>query len=73
MSTEQVDGLIGRLPKIKRLFPQWANHQIYGALASMVMEGYVAEYAESKGLFVIVPSGDTVRIRHRQDFQPKGY
>jgi hypothetical protein len=73
MSTEDVDCHIERLQKIKRMFPQWANHHIYGALAAMVWDEDVADYAESQGLFLIGQSGETVKICNAKDFQPKAF
>jgi hypothetical protein len=73
LSVEHVDEHIGRLGKIRRLFPQWASHTIYGAVAAMVVEDGIADYAEGKGLFLIAQSGDTVEIRNRQDFRPRKF
>ena len=70
---EDIDRHLARLPKIKRLFPQWANHRIYGAVASMLWDNEVADFAEEVGLFVIGQNGETVEIRNRQEFQPKAY
>jgi hypothetical protein len=55
------------------MFPQWARHRIYGAVATMVLEESVARHAEETGFFVISPSGDTVEIRNSSDFQPRAF
>jgi len=73
MSTEDVDRHIERLQKIKRMFPQWADHHVYGALASMVWDKDVADYAENNGLFLIGQNGETVEICNAKDFEPKAF
>jgi hypothetical protein len=73
LGIEDIDAHIERLKKIRRMFPQWADHRIYGAVATMVLDDRVAQHAEAKGLFVISPSGDTVEIRNSQTFQPTAY
>ena len=73
LSLENVDRHILRLKKIRRLFPQWADHRVYGAVATMVLDDDVREYAEAKGLFVISPNGDSVEIRNSGAFQPVAF
>lgn len=73
LGIEDVDRHIERLKKIQILFPQWAEYRIYGAVATMVVDDETIRYAEEKGLFVIVPSGDTVEIRNGKEFYPKAY
>jgi hypothetical protein len=70
---EDIDKHIARLGKIRHMFPQWARHRIYGAVATMVLEESVARHAEETGFFVISPSGDTVEIRNTPDFQPRAF
>ncbi len=71
LSVEEIDKHIERLGKIRRMFPLWAEHRIYGAVATMVLQDDVESYAEGKGLFVIVPNGDTVEIHNGKEFLPK--
>lgn len=73
LGTEDIDAHIERLKKIRRMFPQWAEHRIYGAVATMVLDDSVARHAEEQGLFVISPSGDTVEIRNSEDFKPRAF
>ena len=73
LSLENVDRHILRLKKIRRLFPQWADHRVYGAVATMVLDDDVREYAEAKGLFVISPNGDSVEIRNSRAFHPVAF
>lgn len=73
LGIEDIDQHIERLRKIRRMFPQWANHRIYGAVATMVLDQGVSNYAQEKGLFVITQSGDAVKIVNPQDFTPKEF
>jgi hypothetical protein len=73
LGTEDIDDHIARLQKIRRMFPQWADHRIYGGVATMILDESAADYAVEKGLFVISPSGDTVEIRNSKDFQPQPF
>jgi hypothetical protein len=43
---------------------------MYGAVAGMIVSDDVARYAEQKGMFVLVPSGDTVEVANPKDFEP---
>ena len=73
LGIEDIDKHIERLQKIRRMFPQWANHRVYGAVATMVLEPEAAGYAQDKGLFVIAQNGDTVEIVNPGDFVPTAF
>jgi len=73
LGIEDIDQHIERIRKIRRMFPQWANHRVYGAVATMVLDQGVAKYAQEKGLFVISQSGDSVEIVNAQNFVPKEF
>lgn len=73
LGIEDVDKHIGRLQKIREMFPQWANHRIYGAVATMVLKPDVTAYATEKGMFVIAQSGETVEIVNAKNFVPIAY
>ena len=59
-----------RLERFKKLFPQYANFHVMGAVAGMVVTEETARFAYRQGLFVLAQSGDTVTIRNDADFQP---
>ena len=59
-----------RLERFKKLFPQYANFHVMGAVAGMVVAEETARFAYRQGLFVLAQSGDTVTIRNDADFQP---
>ena len=59
-----------RLDRFKKLFPQYANFHVMGAVAGMVVAEETARFAYRQGLFVLAQSGDTVEIRNDAEFKP---
>jgi len=59
-----------RLERFKKLFPQYANFHVMGAVAGMVVAEETARFAYRQGLFVLAQSGDTVVIRNDAGFKP---
>jgi hypothetical protein len=70
LKIDDVNEHLERLAKLKRLLPRYANFNVMGAVAAMVIADNVARYAASKGLFVIGQSGDDMAIRNDEDFTP---
>jgi hypothetical protein len=73
-STLKVDDVrdhLERLGKFREFFPEYADRQILGAVAGIVIEGQADWFAYREGLFVIGQVGDTVRILNDPQFQPK--
>jgi hypothetical protein len=64
---------VKRLGKFKRMFPQWTNHKLYGAVATMVLSDSVAQYAEKQGIFIIAQTGETVTISNAKGFTPRSF
>jgi hypothetical protein len=68
LSTDDVDTHIERMEKLRRYadtpgsLDNWRGKRLYGAVAGAVVEKEVKKYALGKGLFVIEPSGESVRI-----------
>ncbi len=69
LSQDDVDDMCDRLRKFKSGFPQYANYQIYGAVAGIEINEGVDAYAYRKGLYVIRTSGDTVEIANDDKFR----
>jgi len=70
LKIDDVNEHLERLAKLKRLLPRYANYNIMGAVAAMVIPDNVARYAASKGLFVIGQSGEHLEIRNEKGFTP---
>ncbi len=70
---EHVDEHIERMKKLQEYpLPDTKGKKILAGVAGMIVGDGVDNYAENKGLFVIKPSGDTVKIvNNRKTFKPK--
>jgi hypothetical protein len=71
LTKEEVERHIERMNKIKRLLPKYADTQIHGAVAGMVVDDEAAEFAQNMGLWVLAQSGETVRLLNDNSFQPR--
>ena len=73
LSVDDVNEHVERLAKIKRLLPSYADKRVLGAVAAMVIDDSVAQYAYRKGLYVIGQSGDHLEIRNAVGFVAKSW
>ena len=73
LSVDDVNEHVERLAKIKRLLPSYADKRVLGAVAAMVIDDSVAQYAYRKGLYVIGQSGDHLEIRNAEGFVAKSW
>lgn len=73
LKKDDVDEHLDRMKKMQALpLPDTKGKILLSAVAGMIVGEGVDRYAESKGLFVIKPSGDTVKIvNYRNTFKPK--
>lgn len=71
LSKDDVDEFIEKLQKFKLAFPAYKSYQAYGAVAGIEINEGVDRYAYQRGLFVIRPSGDTVKIMNDEKFKAK--
>ena len=75
-STLKVDDVreqLERLGQFREFFPEYADKQVLGAVAGIVIEEQADRFAYREGLFVIGQAGDTVRILNDKKFQPKAW
>jgi hypothetical protein len=73
LSQSDVDEHLQRLEKFKQLMPHYQNMKAFGAVAAMVVEKEVANYAYKKGLFVLTQTGENMTILNSTEFQPKSW
>ncbi|MBF0294514.1 MAG: DUF3782 domain-containing protein [Magnetococcales bacterium] len=73
LTPEDVQRHLDRLDHFKAFFPRFADCRIHGAVAGMVIHAEADRFAIHQGLFVIVPSGETVRLANPQDFTPRSW
>jgi hypothetical protein len=70
LDVDAVDEHLVRLGKFKRLFPQYKETLLHGAVAAMVIPEEAARYAEKRGMFVIGHSGDDAVLLNSAGFEP---
>ena len=71
LQVEDVRIYLNQLERFKALFTRYASYQIYGAVAGIVIDAEADKFAMNKGLFVIVQSGETVKLANGQEFNPR--
>ncbi|MBF0146803.1 MAG: DUF3782 domain-containing protein [Magnetococcales bacterium] len=62
---------LNRLEEFKGFFPEYVDRRVMGAVAGIVVEEHVEGFAMNEGLFVIVQSGDAVKLANDKEFNPK--
>ncbi|WP_412851486.1 DUF3782 domain-containing protein [Ectothiorhodospira shaposhnikovii] len=65
-----VDAHLERLGHFKRVLPIYKDHRVMGAVAGMVVEDKVAQYALDRGLYVLCQNGEQIDLRTPPGFQP---
>jgi hypothetical protein len=61
-----------RLPKFRKVFPEYAHCRLIGGMGSLVVKDEVGEYAERAGLYVLTQKGDGgATLINRKHFRPK--
>ena len=71
LKVEDVRNHLQRMEEFKAFFHRYANCQVYGAVAGIVVDSDADMFAMKQGLFVIEQSGETVKLANSQDFKPK--
>ncbi len=66
-----VDRHLSKLDRFKKLFPRYEDCVLLGAVAAMQMPADAAEHAESRGLFVLAPSGEELELLNGEGFEPR--
>jgi hypothetical protein len=73
LSVEDVKNFITDLNRFGTFFPEYAQDEIYGAVAGIGIESQADVYASRQGLFVLTESGDGIRILNPEGFVPKAW
>ena len=71
LTQKHVRKFLHKLEVFKSVFTEYSQHQLYGALAAIDIDGDVDTYAENQGLFIIEQSGNTVYISTDSTFTPR--
>jgi hypothetical protein len=73
LAQPDVDDFCEKLQKFRLAFPEYASHQVYGAVAAIEFVQEIDRYAYRKGLFVIRQCGDSVELANDEGFQPRAW
>ena len=68
-----VKAFIEDLQQFRRFFPEYAQMQLYGAVAGIGIESGADRYAYRQGLFVLTQVGESVVILNDAKFEPKAW
>ncbi|MEO5341637.1 MAG: hypothetical protein H7837_14170, partial [Magnetococcus sp. MYC-9] len=71
LTVEDVRHHLKKMEQFKGFFPRYAGCQAYGAVAGVVVDAQADQFAMNQGLFVIVQSGETVRLANDLAFKPR--
>ncbi|WP_295405873.1 DUF3782 domain-containing protein [uncultured Thiocystis sp.] len=71
LGVEEVREFLEDLKRFRQFFPEYADKRLHGAVAGMRIEEGAAAFAYRQGLFVLAPTGDSVRILNDAKFAPK--
>ena len=71
LGVTDVKEFIEDLSQFRLFFPEYAQKNLYGAIAGIEIEKGVAKFAYRQGLFVLAQSGETVTILNDDNFQLK--
>jgi hypothetical protein len=71
LSVADVKKFISDLQRFGEFFPEYADKQLYGAVAGIGIESEADVYANRQGLFVLAEPGDGVVILNDNDFTPR--
>ncbi|NMF82646.1 DUF3782 domain-containing protein [Nodosilinea sp. P-1105] len=73
LSVADVNDFIADLGRFSTFFPEYADMQLYGAVAGIGIESGADRYAYRQGLFVMAQSGDSVTLLNDDQFQPRAW
>ncbi len=71
LSVDDINEFVADLERFRDFFPEYAQMQIYGAVAGIGIDSGADRYAYRQGLFVLAQAGDDVVILNNDRFEPK--
>ena len=69
----KVKHFLEKLKCFKKVFPEYANKKVYGAVAFIVADSGSDQYSENQKIFVIKATGDSASIINSQNFKPRDF
>ncbi|MEW5766439.1 MAG: hypothetical protein AB1797_02260 [bacterium] len=68
---EDINEFVERLMEFKEFFDEYREQDVVGVTAGTTFRQEVRKYAQRKGLYVLVPSGEIMKLWNKPDFKPK--
>jgi len=63
-----------KLPRFKKIFPEYEKHQVVGGMGALVMKDDVGRYAEKAGLYVLTQTDEGgATLLNQEGFEPKTF
>ena len=71
LTQREIDKIIKTLQQFLEFFPEYKNNKIIGIAAGIRLQKGIGLYGEKKGLYVLAPSGESMKILNSPKFKPK--
>ncbi|MCY4643615.1 MAG: hypothetical protein OXB88_03265 [Bacteriovoracales bacterium] len=71
LDIKKIDHFIEKLKILKKVFPEYSNKRLYGAVAYLRADSQSDEYSKNKKLFVIKATGNSSSIINPKGFKPR--
>ena len=73
LKVRDVDHFLDTLRNFTEIMPEYADRDVYGAVAYLKADESSDAYAERQGLFVIRAAGSSASITNRETFRPRSF
>ena len=73
LRVKDVEYFLKKLKVFRKVFPEYKDKKIYGALAYLKANAHADKYSEKEGLFVIRATGSSASMTNHKDFAPKSF
>ncbi len=70
LKLEQVQYFLESIRDFKNYFPEYRDKKVYGAMAYLKSNEGASQYAEKKGLFILNPVGNIIKVVNSVHFRP---
>ena len=71
LDESKVDRWVEKLKEFYKFFDEYKDYRLIGVIGGMKLSKGVVRYAEGKGLYVLTPSGNAVKLANKPKFKPR--
>ena len=64
---------VGKVKHFKKVFPEYTDKKVYGAVAFIVADSESDKYSENQKLFVLRATGESASIVNAEGFKPRNF